>query len=120
MPNPWRDPWRRPTGSGTCRSPKASWPPRRLPRGCALVFATWQTICVPMPIRLHCDFPGCGRSVKVAVSPGTGQFDLRSSGWWIVGSTAACCETHLNLALVFDPPVTQVLPEVAFAPDDVE
>jgi hypothetical protein len=81
------------------------------PRGCALVVATWQTICVPMPIRLHCDFPGCGRSVKVAVSPGTRQFDLRTTTWWIVGSATACCENHL----VFDPPVTHTLPTARFS-----
>jgi hypothetical protein len=51
--------------------------------------------------------------------PRNRQFDLRSSGWWIVGSATACCENHLNLALISDPPVTQALPEVAFTPADV-
>jgi hypothetical protein len=82
-------------------------------------------MCVVMPIRLHCDCPGCERSIVVAVSPGTGQFDLRhASDWWVVATTSTnsptvgCCQSHLNLAF-FDRPVTQVLPEVAFAPADV-
>jgi hypothetical protein len=70
-----------------------------------------------MPIRLHCDCPGCERSIEVALSPGTGQFHTRPSGWWVVATTSTrsptvgCCEMHLNLAF-FDRPVTPVLPAV--------
>ncbi len=52
-------------------------PCRRFLEPMLLGFATWHTTCVPMPIRLHCDFPGCGRSINAPLlSAGTGRFDL--------------------------------------------
>jgi hypothetical protein len=57
-----------------------------------------------MPIRLHCDCPGCNRSINAPLSTGTYRFDLRDAdGWWLVagrtGSVTACCADHLNAAL---------------------
>jgi hypothetical protein len=64
-----------------------------------------------MPLRLHCDFPGCGRTIDAPpLSPGAGRLDLRTTTWWIVGSATACCEKHL----VFDLPVTPVLPAARY------
>ena len=53
-----------------------------------------------MGIRLHCDGPGCDRSIPVDLSEG--RIDLRSTEWWIVtgtgGSICGCCVAHLNTA----------------------
>jgi hypothetical protein len=74
------------------------------PLGEMLVFAIWHAICLPMPIRLHCDAPGCQGSTSVPLLPGTYRHDLRlTDGWWIIagdaGTTTACCTAHLNAAL---------------------
>jgi hypothetical protein len=52
-----------------------------------------------MPIRLHCDCPNCSRSTEASLLIGTNRFELRHSGWWLIGQVAACCEDHLHQAI---------------------
>jgi hypothetical protein len=57
-----------------------------------------------MPVKLHCDAPGCRRSIIAPLSVGLYRADLRETGgWWLissnVGTVAGCCEKHLNQAL---------------------